>query len=356
MNFRFMSSTQAEGKCRDMQCIIVSACLVCGFVASLVIILLVHWSVSIVSRTTSTGSLWTTPIVPRESLVPRLNLTAKRESATWTEMSLSAGWDGVLSSCLFLPVCLFLLISSFLIVSSCLSLSVRLFLFCLSLPVGLTVCPILSVAIQADEDAALRRVHVWVYLETTLSLSSMHLRMCPQAMLPWASGWWKYYSRDPIEGTPLKRWGGETLCIWLAHGVYHWVEIHEYVCVCGCVSVAGDSSLSWTCISEGSAGRGEEKRSKHLHESVVMLWTKNPQNSLAVLLLLPSSALECPTADHPPLVLVFFLGGAALLRSPPSASYHRGILVCHHENWCYSLGQALLYRICYPMCACTWGC
>ena len=34
--------SQAEGKCHDMQCIIVSACLVCSFVASLAIILLLH--------------------------------------------------------------------------------------------------------------------------------------------------------------------------------------------------------------------------------------------------------------------------------------------------------------------------
>ena len=33
---------QAEGKCCDMQSIIVPSCLVCGFVASLAIMLLVH--------------------------------------------------------------------------------------------------------------------------------------------------------------------------------------------------------------------------------------------------------------------------------------------------------------------------
>ena len=33
---------QAEGKCLDMQSIIVPACLVCGFVASLAFMLLVH--------------------------------------------------------------------------------------------------------------------------------------------------------------------------------------------------------------------------------------------------------------------------------------------------------------------------
>ena len=106
-------------------------------------------------------------------------------------LSFAVGLFLLVSSCWSLPVslflsvslpdCLFLLVSScsFLFVSSilslCLSLSVHLFLFYLSLP----VCPSLSVAVAlwADEDATLSRVvHVWVYLETTLSLPPMHLQ------------------------------------------------------------------------------------------------------------------------------------------------------------------------------------